>query len=59
MMRLVLVLVFAVQALALGSAAAHELRPGYLDMRETAPDEFAVVWKVPARGDLRLALHVR
>jgi hydrogenase/urease accessory protein HupE len=59
MMRLVLVLVFAVQAVALGSAAAHELRPGYLDMRETAPDEFAVVWKVPARGDLRLALHVR
>ena len=44
MMRLVLVLVFAVQAFALGSAAAHELRPGYLDMRETAPDEFAVVW---------------
>jgi hypothetical protein len=28
-------------------------------MRETAPDEFAVVWKVPARGDFRLALHVR
>jgi hydrogenase/urease accessory protein HupE len=59
MMRLVLALVFAVQSFALAPAAAHELRPGFLDMRETAPDEFAVVWKVPARGDARLALHVR
>lgn len=59
MMRLVLALVFAVQSFTLAPAAAHELRPGYLDMRETAPDEFAVVWKVPARGDARLALHVR
>lgn len=59
MIRLVLALAFAIQALAPGPLAAHELRPGFLDMRETAPDEFAVVWKVPARGDARLALHVR
>ncbi len=37
---------------------AHEVRPAYLDMRETMPDEFAIVWKVPARGDMRLGLHV-
>ncbi|WSG98851.1 HupE/UreJ family protein (plasmid) [Rhizobium johnstonii] len=36
---------------------AHEIRPAYLDMRETAPDEFAVVWKVPAQGDMRLGLY--
>lgn len=59
MMRLVLLLAFAIQAFAAGPTAAHELRPAYLDMRETAPDEFAVVWKVPARGDFRLSLHVR
>ena len=40
-------------------AVAHELRPAYLDMRETAQDEFAVVWKVPALGDRRLGLYVR
>jgi len=59
MTRLVLVLAFAIQALAAGPAVAHELRPAYLDMREMAPNEFAVVWKVPARGDFRLALNVR
>jgi hydrogenase/urease accessory protein HupE len=40
-------------------AIAHEMRPAYLDMKETAPDVFAVVWKVPARGDMRLGLYLR
>lgn len=39
-------------------AASHELRPAYLDMRETGPGVFAVVWKVPARGDKRLSLSI-
>lgn len=38
-------------------AIAHEVRPAYLDMRETASDEFTVVWKVPAQGDMRLGLY--
>jgi hydrogenase/urease accessory protein HupE len=38
---------------------AHETRPGYLEIKETARDEFAVVWKVPALGDLRLGLYAR
>lgn len=38
---------------------AHEMRPAYLDIREMAPDEFSVVWKVPARGEMRLGLYVR
>ena len=38
---------------------AHEVRPAYLDMRETAPDAFAVVWMVPAQGEMRLGLHAR
>jgi hydrogenase/urease accessory protein HupE len=48
-----------VQALVGTSATAHELRPAYFDMRETATDEFAVLWKVPALGDLRLGLYVQ
>ena len=40
-------------------AIAHEIRPAYLDMRETAIDEFAVVWKVPAQGEFRLGLYAR
>jgi len=35
---------------------AHEVRPAYLELRESQPDEYAVLWKTPMRGELRLAL---
>ncbi len=38
---------------------AHEVRPGYLYLRQTGQETFDVLWKVPARGDLRLSLNVR
>jgi hypothetical protein len=37
---------------------AHEVRPGYLDLRQTGTETFNVLWKVPARGDLQLSLKV-
>ena len=38
---------------------AHEVRPAYLELRQTASDTFNVLWKVPGLGDdLRLALYV-
>ena len=40
-----------------GIAAAHEVRPGYLEISEVKPGVYDVLWKVPARGDLRLALY--
>jgi len=40
-------------------ASAHELRPAYLELRQTEPDTFDVLWKVPAKGELRLGLYVR
>lgn len=40
-------------------ARAHELRPAYLVLRETAEGRFDAVWKVPARENLRLGLYVR
>ncbi len=39
-------------------ASAHEVRPAFLEVRETAPGSYDLMWKVPARGDLRLALEV-
>jgi len=40
--------------------SAHEMRPGYLEIRESAPDTYDVLWKVPARGDdMRLGLYLR
>lgn len=38
-------------------ALAHELRPAYLELQETGSGEYNVLWKTPARGDLRLALR--
>lgn len=38
--------------------AADEIRPSYLDMRELAADRFAIVWKTPTLGELRLRLRV-
>ena len=40
-------------------AAAHEMRPAYLELRETRAETYDVLWKVPGRGDnLRLGLYV-
>ena len=41
-------------------ANAHEMRPGYLEIRESAADTYDVLWKVPALGDdMRLGLYLR
>ena len=41
------------------SAFAHEMRPAYLAMEETADGVFDVLWKVPALGDQRMGLYAR
>ena len=39
--------------------SAHEVRPAYLELRETAPETYDVLWKVPARGgNMRLSLQI-
>ena len=40
-------------------AQAHEVRPGYLEIRELGADRYAFLWKVPAKGEYRLGLHLR
>lgn len=41
-------------------ASAHEVRPAYLELRQTSADTYDVLWKVPGLGDeFRLALYVR
>lgn len=44
---------------ATGPALAHEVRPGFLELRQLDAETYDVLWKVPARGDRRLALYVR
>ena len=48
---LVMLLLFA------AVADAHEVRPGYLELKENEAEQFDVLWKVPARGDMRLGIY--
>jgi hydrogenase/urease accessory protein HupE len=39
--------------------SAHEVRPAYLELRQTSPETYDVVWKVPGQGEnMRLGLYV-
>jgi hydrogenase/urease accessory protein HupE len=40
-------------------AAADVFRPAYLELREAGGDRYDVFWKVPAQGEMRLALTVK
>ncbi len=41
-------------------AWAHEVRPAYLELKQTGEETYDVLWKVPAAGDrMRLGLYVR
>lgn len=50
---LFLLLVFCVPT----PVVAHESRPGFLELREVAPDRYELLWKQPALGDLRLRIN--
>jgi hydrogenase/urease accessory protein HupE len=38
---------------------AHELRPGFLEIRQVGAETYGVRFKVPALGDMRLGLYVQ
>jgi hypothetical protein len=41
-------------------ARSDELRPGYLELRQTDPNTYNLLFKIPARGeDLRLAIYLK
>ena len=54
-MRLLGALLFVLM-LAPISASAHEVRPGYLEIDQTSPVSYAVIWKQPTMGDV--AIHL-
>jgi hypothetical protein len=41
---------------ALSAAHAHEIRPAYLDLKETAPGRYEVLWRTPALSGMRLPI---
>ena len=42
-----------------GIVQGHEVRPGYLEISQTGRETFNLFFKVPGRGDMRLALYPR
>jgi hydrogenase/urease accessory protein HupE len=54
---LALLATFASVAFA-SSVFAHEVRPAYLELRQTGTETYDALWKVPGQGDLRLGLYV-
>ena len=59
MIRLLVAVWFLVTMAVGGLAQAHDLRPAYLAITESAPGNYSVFWKTPAMGDLRLAIYPR
>jgi hydrogenase/urease accessory protein HupE len=52
-------LIFVLLATYAPGVFAHEVRPAYLELHQTAPDIYDVLWKVPGRGDnLRFGVYV-
>lgn len=59
MQRLILALVCLGAMFSSNALIADEIRPGYLELKESTPNVFSVVWKVPAKGDRKLSLHAQ
>jgi hydrogenase/urease accessory protein HupE len=58
-MRRLAILLGVLGALFGHCAHADEIRPGYLELRQTSPDTYNLLFKIPALGeDLRLAIYV-
>ena len=58
-MRRLVLLIYAGIALTLTcahAAFAHEVRPGFLELTETAPGTYAFLWKKPTGGEIELQI---
>jgi hydrogenase/urease accessory protein HupE len=52
-------LLFTLLAAFASDLLAHEVRPAYLELRETGPETYDVFWKVPGQGEnMRLGIYV-
>lgn len=45
--------------LAVPAALAHETRPAYLEIKETAPGQFSVLWRTPVLAGMRLPVVLK
>ena len=45
--------------LAASAASAHETRPAYLEIKETTPGHFSVLWRTPLMAGMRLPVVLK
>jgi len=46
-------------AIVSGPARAHEIRPAYLEIKETAPGQYSLLWKTPVLSGMRLPIALK
>jgi len=49
---------FLLALLLVPTLQAHEVRPAYLRIQEVSAEQFDFLWRVPARGEMRLGIYV-
>ena len=52
-----LLILLAVLLMAQG-VQAHEVRPAYLRIQQASEEQFDLLWRVPARGEMRLGIYI-
>ena len=40
-------------------ARAHEVRPAYLEIKESAPNHYDIIWRTPVNAGMRLPIHLQ
>ena len=57
--RLLWLVVVAATLLATSTARSHEARPAYLEIKETAPNQFSLLWRTPVLAGMRLPVALK
>jgi hydrogenase/urease accessory protein HupE len=55
-MRRALSVAAGIALLGCAMALAHEVRPGFLELRETGPETYSFLWKRPAGGEVEILI---
>ena len=57
--RLLWLVVACATLLATSTARSHEARPAYLEIKETAPNQFSLLWRTPVLAGMRLPVALK
>jgi hydrogenase/urease accessory protein HupE len=59
MLASVLIFVFVLAVARPRLVCAHETRPAYLEIKETAPDQYELLWRTPVSAGMRMPVRLR